>query len=239
MRDPGFPEPLTAAQLLLQYQALVDRERGLREEIEGIESRLLSDPAIVEREEALAAARSRQAEFAKRLSDSDREREDHRSRLRKRERELMSGRIHNPTELMQMSDEVAHMKARFAEEEEAELRLMEDADAADAAVRAAALDLDDARRSSAGEQPDLRARLAEAQSELADVEADRDRTWSEIPGADQAAYSRVRVRPAVAQVSGNQCSACHVTVTSSGMQVLRKGDTLVRCDNCGRILVVA
>jgi predicted nucleic acid-binding Zn-ribbon protein len=38
-------------------------------------------------------------------------------------------------------------------------------------------------------------------------------------------------------VSGTECAACHVTVTSSGMQILRKGDALVQCENCGRILV--
>jgi predicted nucleic acid-binding Zn-ribbon protein len=230
---------LTSAQLLLQYQALVDRERALREAIEAIEARLGSDPEVVQREEALAAARARQEEFAGRLSESDREREDHRSRLRKREKELMSGRIRNPTELMQMSDEVAHMKARFVEEEEAELRLMEDADAADAAVREAASELDEARRTSAAEEPDLRARLVDSQSDLAEVEAERDRIWAQIPAPDQAAYTRVRVRPAVARVIGNQCSACRVAVTSSGMQILRKGDALVQCDHCGRLLVVA
>jgi len=30
-----------------------------------------------------------------------------------------------------------------------------------------------------------------------------------------------------------------VTVTSSGMQALRKGEEIVQCDNCGRILVIA
>src|SRR5579859_6175611 len=235
MRGRRSPDALTSAQLLLQYQALVDRERALREAIEAIESRLGSDPEVVQREEALAAARARQEEFAGRLSESDREREDHRSRLRKREKELMSGRIRNSTEFMQMSEEVAHMKARFAEEEEAELRLMEDADAADAAVREAASELDEARRASAAEEPDLRARLVDSQAELAEV----DRIWEQIPAPDQAAYSRVRVRPAVARVIGNQCSACRVAVTSSGMQILRKGDALVQCDHCGRLLVVA
>ena len=57
-----------------------------------------------------------------------------------------------------------------------------------------------------------------------------------VPG-DQTVFSRVRIRPAVALVRDNQCSACHVTVTSSGMQILRKGDALVQCENCGRILV--
>lgn len=230
---------MTSAQLLLQYQALVDRERSLRESIESIESRLGSDPEVVQREQALAAARAHQEEFAQRLSESDREREDHRTRLRKRERELMSGRVRNPTELMQMSDEVAHMKAQFAQEEDAELRLMEDADAADAAVREAVAELDETRRVSSAAEPELRTQLDESRAELTEVESERDRVWGEIPAPDQAAYSRVRVRPAVARVAGNQCSACHVTVTSSGMQVLRKGEMLLQCDNCGRILVVA
>ncbi|TMF49821.1 MAG: hypothetical protein E6I21_10420 [Chloroflexi bacterium] len=52
-------------------------------------------------------------------------------------------------------------------------------------------------------------------------------------------YLRVRVHPPVAEVDRNQCQACHVTVTSSGMQALRKGDQIVNCENCGRILVMS
>jgi len=230
---------VSSAQLLLRYQALVDRERALRDFIEAVESRLGSDPEVVRREEALENARERQKEFAGRLSESDKERESHRTALRTREKQLMSGRIKNPTELMQMSDEVAHMKARFREEEEAELQLMEDADAADAAVRNALAELEEARRGSSAEEPELRTQMEEWRDELATVEAERDSVWAEIPAHDQTVFSRVRVRPAVALVRDNQCSACHVTVTSSGMQILRKGDALVQCENCGRILVRA
>lgn len=230
---------MTSAQLLLRYQALVDRERALRESIGATGARLESDPAVVEREEAVAAAKQRQEEVAVRLRESDRTREDHRSRLRSREKELMSGRIRNPTELLQMSDEVAHMKARFAEEEEAELQIMEDAELADEAVREAMTALDAAKRSSAQEEPGLRAQLDEWKQELAEVEADKESTWAQVPARDQSLFSRIRVRPAVTQVSGSQCATCHVTVTSSGMQALRKADSLVQCENCGRILVVS
>ena len=230
---------MSSAQLLLRYQALVDRERALRDFIEAVESRLGSDPEVVRREEALENARERQKEFAGRLSESDKKREDHRTALRTREKQLMSGRINNPTELMQMSDEVAHMKARFKEEEDAELQLMEDADAADAAVRNALAELEEARRGSSAEEPELRTQLEEWRAELAEVEEERDRVWGEIPAREQTVFSRVRVRPAVALVQNNQCSACHVTVTSSGMQILRKADALVQCENCGRILVRA
>jgi len=230
---------LTSAQLLLRYQALVDRERALRDSIAATEARLESDPAVVESEETLASARATQDEVAGRLRDSDKVREEHRSRLRSRQKELMSGRIRNPTELMQMSDEVAHMKARFDEEEEAQLRIMEDAEAADEAVRAATKNLEDTRRLSAEEEPGLRSQLAEWNTELEDVVADKEAIWVQVPPRDQTLFNRIRVRPPIAKVSGTKCSACHVTVTSSGMQILRKGDALVQCENCGRILVAS
>jgi len=228
---------LTAAQLLLRYQALVDRERALRESLAATEARLESDPAIVEREDTLASARAKQDEVAGRLRESDKVREDHRSRLRSRQKELMSGRIRNPTELIQMSDEVAHMKARFVEEEEAQLRIMEDAEAADESVRSATKELEDATRTSTEEEPGLRTQLAEWNMELADVITEKDAIWAQVPPRDQALFSRIRVRPPISRVSGTECAACHVTVTSSGMQILRKGDALVQCENCGRILV--
>jgi predicted nucleic acid-binding Zn-ribbon protein len=141
---------------------------------------------------------------------------------------------------MQMSDEVAHMKARFAEEEDAELHLMEEGESADEAVRSAAANLADAKARSAAEEPALKEELEAARAELAEVEAERDQLWSEVPPAAQAAYTRTRAQPPVARVVGNQCTACRVMVTSSGMQILRKGlDDLVHCENCGRILVLA
>src|SRR5260370_40238055 len=137
-----MPKP---AQLLLQHQRLSGRERVLRDNIERIESLLASDPEVVQLEEKVEAARAAQQVVAARLHESDRAREDHRSRLRSREKDLMSGRRRNPTELMQMSEEVKHMKARFVEEEDADLQLMDDAEVPDDPMIAAPADLDATR----------------------------------------------------------------------------------------------
>jgi predicted nucleic acid-binding Zn-ribbon protein len=231
---------MNPAQLLLRFHAQVERERAVRDVIERLESRLQADPEVVALEEELEGRRSVQDVAATRLRESDHAREDHRSKLRSREKELMSGRIRNPTELMQMSDEVAHMKARFAEEEDAELQIMEDAEAADEAVRAATASLEEMRRRSAAEEPELKEELEAARAELAEIEAEKARIWAEVPPAAQAAYTRTRAQPPVSRVVGNQCTVCRVTVTSSGMQTLRKGlDELVHCENCSRILVLA
>lgn len=227
------------AQLLLAYQRLTEKERELRDSIERVESLLAVNPDIVAAEQALERARAEQQALQARIRESDTEREAHRTRLRSRERELMSGRIRNPTELMQMSDEVKHMKASFAEEEDAQLHLMEEDEMAEVAVREAAERLDEARSRHAGDEPGLRRDLETWQGELAAVQSDSASVWSQVPPAAQNAYLRVRAHPPVAEVDRNQCLACRVTVTSSGMQVLRKGDEIVHCDNCGRILVMA
>ncbi|MEO8744897.1 MAG: C4-type zinc ribbon domain-containing protein [Candidatus Dormiibacterota bacterium] len=228
------------AQLLFEYHRLVERERALREDIARVTSRLESDPEVVQLEERLVEARAAQEATAATLRASDHEREAHRTRLRTREKELMSGRIRSPSELMQMSDEVSHMKARFEEEEAAELQLMEDADAAETTVRETVANLDETRKRSVAEDPELRQELAAWITDLAEVEAERDKVWDEVLPVARTAYTRMRMFPPVAQVVGNQCQACRVTVTSSGMQLLRKGsDDLVHCENCGRILVLA
>jgi uncharacterized protein len=227
------------AQLLLSYHRLVERERELRDEIERVESLLASDPNVAHAETALAEAKERSQAITLRLRESDRERETHRTKLRSREKELMSGRIRNPTELMQLSTEVQHLRSSFADEEEAELRLMEEGELADQAVVEASEHLQAARERSANDEPQLRSDLEATQTELASVKADSEAAWAEIPTPARNAYLRIRVHPPVAEVDRNQCQACHVTVTSSGMQVLRKGDDVVHCDNCGRILVIA
>src|SRR4030081_495250 len=186
------------AQLLYEHYQLVSRERVLRDDIEQVTARLESDPEVVQLEEALAEARAVQETTAGKVRDSDHEREAHRTKLRSREKELMSGRIRNPTDLMQMSEEVKHMKARFAEEEDAEMRLMEDADAADESVRAGAAALEQTRKRSAAEEPALRKELKGWAAELAEVEAEREAIWEQVPPAAQSGYTRMRMYPPVA-----------------------------------------
>jgi predicted nucleic acid-binding Zn-ribbon protein len=227
------------AQLLLAYQRLVERERELRDEIERLETLLASNPDVAAAEQALAEAKVGEQALELRLRESDRERETHRGRLNMRERELMSGRIRSPSELMQLNQEVEHLRASFLEEEAAQLQLMEEEEAANEVVREASALLDDARTRFAGDEPGLRRELESLQSDLDSVKADGATAWAQVPPNFQAAFLRIRAHPAVAEVERNQCQECHVTVTTSGMQGLRKGEDVVYCENCGRILVIA
>lgn len=231
---------MNAPELTLRYQRLDQRAGQIRTQIARVEAALTDnlEPERLERERASAEAARRDVEL--RLREREREAEGRRMRLRARERELMSGRIRNPTELMKMQEEVQHLKVAVGKEEDAQLMLMEQQDSLEVDLSRLTRDLTAAREQAAAAAPELRHRLERLTAELVEVEADRDETWTQVPADWQLAYRRVQKRlpDPVAEVAGNQCQACHVAVTSSGMQALRRAG-LLQCDNCGRILVVA
>ena len=224
----------------LHHQRLDQRTGQIRGQIARVETLLADDVEAqrLEREQARAEAARRDVEL--RLREREREAEGRRTRLRARERELMSGRIRNPSELMKMQEEVQHLKAAVGEEEDEQLLLMEQEEQVEADLTRLTRELTASREQAEAAAPALRDRLDQLRSELAQVEAEREETWAQVPADWQEAYRRIRARipDPVAEVAGNQCQACHVAVTSSGMQALRRAG-LLQCDNCGRILVVA
>jgi predicted nucleic acid-binding Zn-ribbon protein len=229
---------MTVPELALRHQRLDQRTANVRSQIERLRAALSSDPVTERliREHDAAEALRRDLEL--RIRDREREAEARRTRLRSRERELMSGRVRNPTELMKLNEEVEHLKVAVTEQEDAELEVMEAQEHQDAEVARLAGELAAARERSAVQTPELEARLARLEDELPQVEAERDEAWGVMPPDWQSAYRRVRLADPVAEVVRGHCQACRVTVTSSGMQVLRRAG-LVMCDNCGRLLVVA
>ena len=227
------------AEVLLRQQKLAERARQLGAEIGRIESELETNPEAENLGAEIALARAAQEEVQLKLRGVEREVAEHRSRMRAREKELMSGRIRNPSELISMSEEVKHMKERLTGEEEAELVLMEQVDESDQQIRQLEAELERVRGEAAAAAPELSARLAAAREELAATEVERDQLWAQLPAPYQAAVSRIRVLPAAAEVVGGQCAKCRVGVTSSAMQTLRRSEDVVICDNCGRVLVMA
>lgn len=230
---------MNVPELALHHQRLAQRAAQSRSQIARVEALLGDDPEVRRLEQDLQDARDRRRSLELRLRESERQAEAGRQRMRARERELMSGRIRNPTDLMKLSHEVEGLKTSVGEVEDAELGLMEEAEEQDLALAALAGRLQATRETRDAARPDLERRRDEEISRLAEVEAQRDRTWDQLSPEWQAAYRRVQVRipDPVAEAVNGQCQSCHVSVTSSGMQVLRRGG-LVHCDNCGRLLVV-
>jgi predicted nucleic acid-binding Zn-ribbon protein len=231
---------VNSAELALHHQRLGLRAAHIQGEIAHREEELAGSPEVSRLEGELAATRATARELELQLRARERQVEARRARLRARERDLMSGRVSNPSELMRLDQEVEELKSSVRREEDEELELMGEQERLGGLVARLERDLEAARNRAAEAAPQLRSRLERDRSELAAVEAERRSAWAGLPPEWRATYERIQSRTPnpVAEVVGAQCQACRVGVTSSGMQALRRGE-LVTCDNCGRILVVA
>jgi uncharacterized protein len=230
---------MRAGEILLHHQRQEERVRHLEQELHDLEGRLSSDPEVERLALEVAGATERLQEANLRLREMDRVVAGHRERTRARESELMSGRIRNPSELMQMSQEVEHAKAQMRDEEDRELDLMSAVEEAEAALARLTAELETAREAFEVGRPALQQRLEVARGELTVAEHERDEAWAQVPADYQAAYTRLKPRIAnpVAEVAGAQCGACRVALTASELQQVRRGDQLLHCQNCNRLLV--
>ncbi|MCL0029284.1 C4-type zinc ribbon domain-containing protein, partial [Dehalococcoidia bacterium] len=77
--------------------------------------------------------------------------------------------------------------------------------------------------------------------ELPDLYERRKDMVSEVPPQTIAVYDNIRkVRGghAVALVERGMCQACRISLPSTELQQARISQNIVRCDSCGRILVM-
>jgi len=230
---------VNAPETALRHQQLTARAVQLRHRHERDRAGLESQAEVDDLRQQVASAEERLAVLNSGLHDWEREVGLHRARMQSRQRDLMSGRLKNSAELIKLDHEVQGLKLKLSQEEDRELELMEEQEAAQATLRRLGAELLAAAQRVDAARPALQARVRSAEAELAQVEAERDSLWSALPPEWQAVYSRVESRLAdpVAQVEHAQCQSCRVGLTSSGLQVLRRGQVLL-CDNCGRLLVM-
>ena len=81
------------------------------------------------------------------------------------------------------------------------------------------------------------------QQQLEQARADRERLTRELPKATSALYNRIsaRIRDgiAVAEARNGACTACYMALRPQVMSEVRRGDQVITCDNCNRILYYA
>ena len=76
--------------------------------------------------------------------------------------------------------------------------------------------------------------------ELEALRAKRARLFVALPKQTSAMYDRIRARirdgVAVAEARNGSCTACHMALRPQIMAEVRRGEEVVTCDNCNRIL---
>jgi uncharacterized protein len=158
------------------------------------------------------------------------------------EQRMYAARGSSTRDLQAMDEEVRHLNQRRMELEEEELVAMVDQEPIDAALAELAT-----RQAPIAEKADvLRAEVAQGQveidGELDEARAARAGEAAQLPTALSERYEMLRTRlkgTGAARLIGHRCSGCHLELAPVEVDRIRANapDTVVTCDQCGRILV--
>ena len=224
---------------MLELQQIDDRLAGRRQAAREVEARIAGSPeldAARRRATGLAAERGM---IEERLAAAARDSAALRGRVKVIDRQLYGGSVRNPQDLLTLQRELAEVRERLAEADDAELQLMEEAEAADAAATGAAAAVTTIEGDRSAAAGDERARLEALRAEIAELERDRAAVAGALPPDELALYTRLaaRLHPAITQLKGDSCGGCRLPLGVREVRAARMGSELVQCSNCDRVVV--
>jgi len=238
MSDGTLERLLVVQDLDTLITQLVHRRAALAERVglTGLEAELAG---LAARESDLTAQRNElvgaQKELEARIAAND----ERRSGIEQR---MYAARGSSTRDLQAMDEEVRHLNQRRSDLEDEELVIMVDQEPIDAALS----ELAQRKSPIADKAKVLRAEVAEDQAaidaELATARAARSKEAAELPPALSERYESLRARlkgTGAARLIGHRCDGCHLELSPVEVDRIRAAtpDTVVTCDQCGRILV--
>lgn len=165
-----------------------------------------------------------------------------RARSERDEQRLASGAVGSPKELERLQHEVQSLARRQGDLEEQVLELMERRETADAAlaeIQRSAEQVTAERDAAVGRRD---AAVADIDAELRDREAERGMLTAALPADLLALYERLRASSGgtgAAALRQHRCEGCRMELANTDLNRARSAppDEVLRCEECGRILV--
>lgn len=134
--------------------------------------------------------------------------------------------------------EIEFCEKEIRKHEDRVLELMVEAESFEYNVQAAEISLQQEKERVEQEKIEARERVAADQKALEAVMAERQQAVAEIAPNIYANYARIGKRTSmpVSDATLGRCSACQMELRPQLFQELRRGDKLILCESCGRIL---
>ena len=213
---------------------LETNERKLRE--------VMTPPPIVrEAEEKLAYCQSREQEIhdlKRELKDRELETESISEKIKKLKKELFSGKG-GVKELMDKQSELESLQKNQRKLEDFLLELMEKMETLESEVSEARGQWEEKER----EKQEALAKQAQENQSLEEtiqsLKADRKIKADLLPPELLETYEKLRrglMGRAVVEVKKDKCSGCQIEIAHRKLTELKKRDSIINCENCGRIL---
>ncbi len=217
----------------------VAHKRGVLPELAAL-TELAREKSAVDRELVTAETEVSDLQREQKKADSDVEQVKTR-RTRDQER-LDGGRVGSPKELESLQREIGSLDRRIADLEDAELDVMERLESAEARLAGLRSRADDF----AGRQAELESSRDAAAKDLDEQRASlterRTAVATELPADLVTTYAKLRERMGgigAGELVGKRCMGCRMELNPADLSRMAAADknTVLRCEECGRILV--
>ena len=215
-----------------QAAALTKEVAALPKHITQIESKLAGSIRRVEMDKAALLANGKER---KRLDGEIQVQHQKISKLRD---QMLAAK--NNEQYRAFQNEIEFCETEIRKHEDRVLELMSESEPLDKNVKAAESALAEEKRQVESEKAEAREKTSTDETVLAELQARRSEIVKEITPSVYNNYERLRKGRrgiAVAEVVDGRCTACHIGVRPQFMQELRRGDKVMNCESCGRILV--
>jgi|HubBroStandDraft_6_1064221.scaffolds.fasta_scaffold578900_2 predicted nucleic acid-binding Zn-ribbon protein len=222
----------------IRLQILDDRAMALTKEIAALPKH------IAEIEQKLGAHQRRleHDKAALLANQKDRKRlegeiQAHDQKISKLKSQMMEAKNNEQYKAFQHEIEFAGQEIRKAEDRI--LDLMGEAEPLDKNVKAAEASLAEEKKHVEAEKSGARERTAADQKEIDTLKTERAMIVAQMTPAVVANYDRIRKGRAgvgITETVGGRCGRCNITLRPQFYQDLKKGDKIMTCESCGRIL---
>jgi len=205
---------------------------ALPKHVAEIEKQLESHTRQLERDRAALTANARDR---KKLESDIQVQEQKISKLRD---QMLQSK--NNEQYRAFQNEIAYAEGEIRKAEDRILDLMEQSESLEKNVKASEVDLKKQQQQVEGEKKTARERTAASQKELAEKTTERQSVSSQMEPKFYADYERIRKKTKntpIAEAVDGRCDACRISMRPQFFQDLRKGDKIMFCESCGRILV--
>jgi predicted nucleic acid-binding Zn-ribbon protein len=135
--------------------------------------------------------------------------------------------------------EIEFCEAETRKSEDRILELMTESEPLDQAVKATEKTLAEESKTVDAEKNQARERTAADQKEIEKLKHERARVVSEMSPKIVSEYERIRKNRGgvgVAEAVNGRCSKCNMVIRLQYLQDLKRGDRVMTCESCGRIL---
>jgi predicted nucleic acid-binding Zn-ribbon protein len=231
---------MNVASQLYQLQELDLEIESDEQALKQVTSQLGESQAVLKAKAQLEAAQQRLEELKHQQHTAEWEIDDITTKIAAAEESLFSGRIKNPKELASLQHEVEMFKSRRGQLEEKALSVIDQVEQAEASFAELKSQLQTLTADWQRQQKELADEMARLKAALSDLKE----RWRQLSGQVESEtvelyqWLRSRKGTAVARVEQGICRGCRISLPITDLQRAR-GNNLVQCSSCGRILFLA